>query len=458
MSLRLNTLSARLFLLTSIFALIGVLFVALVISSDYRNNAELRFNEILAANAYNLMGNIEVSESGELSGSPDLGDSRYSLFDSGWYWSVEKIITPDLRMSSLSLADQKIVIPEDVRLDETFQRRFTFTDHTGVELLGLEAQVILGEGNSLYSFKITAGRQSLDQDIARFRNRLTIILLGFALAIVCATYFLVRIGLRPLQDAREKLGAVRSGESPGIEGKFPDEISPLIDETNALIKSNNTIVERARTQVGNLAHSLKTPLAVLNNEMKEIPEKNRELFAGQLKLMQQQVQVYLDRARISARSSTSLAKTEAAPVIAKLVNVVIRLNPDIRVDFQVPETGDIIFEGEEHDLQEIIGNLLENAAKFAKSEVRVGFAQSQDNASAIEFYVEDDGPGMSDEQIDKAKKRGGRVDEGGTGWGLGMSIVRDVVDEYDGRFLLSRSDLGGLKAIIELPGRVEGTG
>ncbi|MEM9329974.1 MAG: HAMP domain-containing sensor histidine kinase [Pseudomonadota bacterium] len=444
-----NTLAWRLFLLSSVAALAGVAAVAFFISSDFRRSAESRLEELLTANIFNLMGSVQIDEKGELMGLPDLGDARYSLFDSGWYWSIEKVGEPEKRLSSLSLADRKIQIPESSDFDETFQRTFEIPDESGQLLSGLEAQIFLGEGNDLFSFKITANKSSLEAEISEFGQRLFLTLSIFALTIVLAMSQLVRFGLRPVSKAAKILADVRRGDAKRIEGEYPDEIQPFIDETNALIVSNNTIVERARTQVGNLAHSLKTPLAILQNEISSLPREKRELYREQTDNMRQQVQVYLDRARISARSSTAIAKTVLNDELEKLVTVVSKLSPDTEIssDFQTDETA--FFEGEKHDLQEIFGNLIENATKYAESNVRVS---TQFGDAGIVVTVEDDGQGMSDEQIEKAMRRGGRIDEGKSGWGLGLSIVTDIVEEYSGVFELSRSQMGGLKASITLPG------
>ncbi len=446
-----NTLASRLFILSSLAAIIGVLVVALVISADYRRNAEAKLNEVLVANVFNLMGTFEVDQNGVLIGLPDLGDSRYNLFDSGYYWSVQKLSDEASRTTSISLSDQKIIIPSTVELDQTFQRSFEMEDNTGQMLQGLEAQVFLGEGDELYSFRISANKSSLNQEISDFRSRLALILSIFAFSIVSATYLLVSLGLKPISRAVETLERVRTGEASRIDGEYPDEIEPLITQTNALIESNNTIVERARTQVGNLAHSLKTPLAVMQNELPKLAKDKQPIFKEQVDTMRSQVQVYLDRARISARSSTSIANTPLFPVLEKLSNVVSKLNPATDIDSDFDDEG-LIFEGEEHDLQEIFGNLIENAAKYASSAMKISAGLSN---GKLQIVVEDDGDGMSEKDIEKAEKRGGRVDEGKVGWGLGLSIVRDIVDEYDGSFKLSKSPMGGLKAVVLLPGRRE---
>lgn len=443
-----NTLALRLFLLASLAAILGVAIVAFVISAEYRRTSEDRLNDILTANIFNLMGNMELDGSGNLTGQPDLGDSRYRLLDSGWYWSVQKVGEPTARVSSLSMAGQQIEIPDKLPFDETFQRQFVMADQQGQMLQGLEAQVFLGEGNDLFSFRITANQSALNEEIAGFTQRIAVILSVLAFSIIFATYWIVKLGLKPISRATQILGDVRTGDAKRIDGDYPDEIQPLIDETNALISSNELIVERARTQVGNLAHSLKTPLAVMQNEISGLPTKKRALFSEQTDAMRKQVQFYLDRARISARSTTSIASTPIVPGIEKLASVVSKLNPATDVSVDLENISEVCFSGEEPDLQEIFGNLLENAAKYARSCMQISASHS---GEMVTIHVEDDGPGMSAEEIRKASKRGGRVDEGKTGWGLGLSIVGDMVDEYDGTLELSRSELGGLKASVSLP-------
>ena len=444
-----NTLAVRLFILSSLTALVGIIIIAFVISADYRRNSEDRLRELLVANVFNLLSAIEVNESGSLTGLPELGDPRYGLFDSGWYWTVTQVGNASNRISSASLVDRTIVAPRNVEFDATFQRLFEYQDDNGETLLVLEKQVYLGEGDNLYSFSITANKTVIDNEISDFRNRLALILSIFAFSIVLATYLAVKFSLRPLVNATRMLGDIRTGKAERIDGHYPDEIQPFITETNALIASNKTIVERAKTQVGNLAHSLKTPLAVMQNELPMIKGQRGKLFSEQMQTMRQQVQVYLDRARISARSATAIASSTVNPVLEKLINVIAKLNPRIDFAFEHSDDVELVFKGEEHDLQEIFGNLLENAAKYAKLEVRVS---AHHDAGNIIICVEDDGIGMAKKDIAKAKLRGGRVDEGKTGWGLGLSIVSDIVDEYEGSFELEQSSLGGLKAVVTLPG------
>jgi len=233
----------------------------------------------------------------------------------------------------------------------------------------------------------------------------------------------------------------------------------LAHEINALIESNRRIVERARMQVGNLAHSLKTPIAVLLNEARTLDNQHGDLLRSQVDAMQAQVQSYLSRARIAAQRGSILARAEAEPALERLIRVMRRLNPDKAFELDLHQPGTLLAM-EQQDLEEVVGNLLENAARFADKRIVVRMTTGSHPSSDpditrrawIELTVEDDGPGLEPDQITEALKRGRRLDESRPGTGLGLSIVSEVVSEYHGKFTLSRSELGGLKATLLLPG------
>lgn len=444
-----RTLSGRLFLLSSIWAVISIAAVAFFISSGYRDNAERRLQELLTANLYALMANVEPSDSGKLVGSPDLRDSRFLKFQSGFYWSVIEVENRSNRLASTSLVDGEILPDGKVKFDSNFERTFNTQDSAGNMLLGVEAQVFLGEGDSVFSFQITGNKSSLNSDVNEFTQRLLILLSLFALGFILVSYFLVRLGLSPLSEVSLRLSDIREGKAEKLEGDFPTEIQPLVDEANSLIHSNNVIIERARTQVGNLAHSLKTPLAVLRNEAGSAKPKVRALIEHQITQMQAQIQTYLDRARIAARVGSVTSRTDLVPVVERLVRVMNKLNPNL--SFEVIEnTSDeeLVFAGEQQDLEEMLGNLLENAGKFANNNVNVLLAAKDKN---INISVEDDGKGMDENESEKAMSRGGRLDETKPGSGLGLSIVKDIAGEYGGSIELGKSKLGGLRAMLILP-------
>jgi signal transduction histidine kinase len=259
-------------------------------------------------------------------------------------------------------------------------------------------------------------------------------------------------GLQPLRRVRNALAMVRQGTAQRLGGRFPAEIEPLANETNALIENNKRIVERSRTQVGNLAHSLKTPLAVLLNEGRALGGDKGKLITEQATSMQQQVEYYLQRARMAAQRDSVVYRTPVKPLVQRMVRVMEKLNPKIDLRLTLPQE-EVIFAGEREDLEEVLGNLLENAMKWAKSVVAVTVgrvADEEGNASLFEISIEDDGPGIPEGKAREALKRGKRLDESKPGTGLGLAIVADLVNEYGGKLALERATLGGLKAGIVL--------
>jgi signal transduction histidine kinase len=243
---------------------------------------------------------------------------------------------------------------------------------------------------------------------------------------------------------------VREGTAQRLDGEFPAEIEPLANETNALIENNKRIVERSRTQVGNLAHSLKTPLAVLINEGRALGGAKGQLIADQAASMQKQVDHYLQRARVAAQRDSVVYRTPVKPLVQRMVRVLQKLKPETRLTLALP-AADIVFAGEREDLEELLGNLLDNALKWAKSTVAVSVSATvKDAAGLFEIAIEDDGPGIPEDKARDALKRGRRLDETKPGTGLGLAIVADLVNEYGGALALERSTMGGLKAVVRL--------
>ncbi|TIT32985.1 MAG: histidine kinase, partial [Mesorhizobium sp.] len=213
-----------------------------------------------------------------------------------------------------------------------------------------------------------------------------------------------------------------------------------------------------RTQVGNLAHSLKTPLAVLINEGRALGGAKGKLIAEQAASMQKQVDHYLQRARVAAQRDSVVYRTPVAPLVQRMVRVLQKLNPQTALSLSLPAV-DIVFAGEREDLEELLGNLLDNAMKWAKSAVAVSVAPISDKTSGagkegavnlFEISIEDDGPGIPEDKAREALRRGRRLDETKPGTGLGLAIVADLVNEYGGVLALERSGMGGLKAVVRL--------
>jgi signal transduction histidine kinase len=246
---------------------------------------------------------------------------------------------------------------------------------------------------------------------------------------------------------------VRSGEAQSVTGAYPREVAPLADEINELLRSNTQIIERARNQVGNLAHGLKTPLAVLRNEASaDKTNPLSKVVVSETDKMTQLVTTYLDRAQIAARSAVVGKKADATLVMLRLVRVMEKLNANVTVAFKRPDASIPWFRGDEGDLEEMAGNLLDNACKWAKSAVAVSMlTERTQTGQMLLVRIEDDGPGLTEDESQKALQRGVRLDQKTPGSGLGLDIVKELVDVYGGSLQLRRSVLGGVLAELRLP-------
>jgi signal transduction histidine kinase len=291
-------------------------------------------------------------------------------------------------------------------------------------------------------------RTEANEAVGAFTLRLGIALGVLALVLVMSALVLIRYGLRPLHEIQGKLQDVRAGRRDMLDGEYPAELSPVVKEINTLITQNRKVVERARTHVGNLAHALKTPLAVLLNEARTGNDRMSELVRRQAEAMSGNVTHYLRSAQAAAQAEVLGARTDIKEPVEGIARMLERLHRDKDISIEVDADPKAVFRGERGDLDDLIGNLLDNAAKWCKSRVEVKVTRTDDGITVI---VDDDGPGLPPENRAKAMERGKRLDESEPGTGLGLSIVRELADIYGGRFFLEDSPLGGLRARLELP-------
>lgn len=458
-----RSLTARVLAVSTVWAVVALVVIGVVISALYRQGSERGFKDLLRAQLFNVVNSISVNEKTVLAGSPQLGDLRFSQPQTGWYWIVDPIgefDTPPLISTSLGNAKLPIASVDEVPFDTGYVRFYTTKDPFGNEVEVAETEVVLDIQGHTARFRVAGNRDVLEADINRFTRNLTIALSIFGLGGLGMNALTILFGLRPLDQVRRSLEKVRAGESERLDGAFPREIQPLANEVNALIDSNRRIVERARMQVGNLAHSLKTPIAVLLNEARVLEASHGELVRTQVDAMQMQVQSYLSRARIAAQRESVLARTEAQPALERLVRVMRKLNPEKEVHLSINPPG-LVLAMELQDVEETVGNLLENAARHARGEVWLNVRPATNEQHAKEtgrqwivLDVDDDGAGLDPDQIALAMKRGKRLDESKPGTGLGLSIVSEIVREYQGTLTLSRREEGGLRAELVLPAAV----
>ena len=452
-SLTPRSLAFRVVAFSTIWAIVTLIVIYTVIAALYRETSERGFDSLLSAHLFNLIGSVGVSQSGTLTGAPDLGDLRFSEPQSGWYWEVEPVSEGLAgRLRSLSMT-QSVPSPgvAEAPFNSSFQRNYITDGIGGEELEVFESEFVLDAQNRVARFRVMGNRSELENEIGIFERRLFTYLSLFGIGMIAINAAAILLGLRPLGRVRRALAQVREGTAQRLGGSFPTEIEPLANETNALIENNRRIVERSRTQVGNLAHSLKTPLAVLLNEARALGGDKGRIIADQATAMQGQLEHYLQRARIAAQRDSVVYRTPVTPLLERMARVMAKLNAGMTVTF-IPPSEEMIFAGEREDLEEIVGNLLENAMKWGRRRVTISLAAAPpvDGHGMFSIVIEDDGPGVPDDKAREVMKRGKRLDETKPGSGLGLAIVSDLVNEYGGRIELGRASLGGLKAVVLL--------
>jgi signal transduction histidine kinase len=273
--------------------------------------------------------------------------------------------------------------------------------------------------------------------------------------LLLTTALQVRFGLSPLKRISESLAAIRSGRAERLEGEFPVEIASLARETNALIEANREIVERARTHVGNLAHALKTPLSVIVNEAAARPaDPLAQKVLEQTDIMRDQIARQLERARLAARSAVVGTLIDVPPVVTALARTMEKIHRDRDVAIALDVPAQARFRGEQQDLEEMVGNLVDNACKWAQSRVAievVANSPTSDGKGRVRIIVDDDGPGLSPAEREQVARRGRRLDETKPGSGLGLSIVVELASLYGGVLTLGTAPIGGLRAELALP-------
>jgi len=426
----------------------------------FEQHVAQQFRAQLTTHLDQLTANLQVDATGAPKLSSALSDPRFSKPYSGLYWQVDRATSntslsfsqPPGLIRSRSLWDDVLKLPVDTPADgEIHQHRIPGPDKANLGVV--ERVVILDEGpastSGAFRLAVAADERQMAEPIERFNGMLWLALglLGGGLALVALVQ--VMIALVPLQRLRGALAAVRDGSRQRLEGSFPAEVQPLVEEFNTVLSENAAVVERARTQAGNLAHALKTPLSVIANAANGTTGELAQLVSVQIEVARKQVDYHLSRSRVAASARLPGARTPVGPVLDGLVRAMRRIHADRDLVLTVASSRqEIAFRGEEQDLQEMLGNLLDNACKWARQRVEVAFAIDD---GRLRIVIDDDGAGIAGDARARVFNRGERADEQVPGSGLGLAIVDDLAQLYDGRVELADSPLGGLRAVLILP-------
>jgi signal transduction histidine kinase len=457
--MRRNSLAVRLFFSASAWVLVILVITGFVLSSVYRNATERAFDRRLNLYLRTLIAEVATPDEPPDRQFQSLGEPLFELPLSGWYWQITRTDTDkaDVR-SSRSLWDKKLPKLEDRGIDLSAAGiRVGYVEGPeGQNLRMVERPVDLGSDGK-FLVGVAGDASEIFDETRSFDYYLGGTFTALGIVLLLTTIFQVRFGLAPLKRISESIADIRSGRAERLEGEFPVEIAPLARETNALIDANREIVERARTHVGNLAHAIKTPLSVIVNEA---VAHGADPFANkvmeQADVMRDQVTHHLQRARIAARVTIVGTVTEVAPALEALQRTMEKIHRDRGIVIEVKADPKAKFRGERQDLEEMAGNLVDNACKWASSRVFIDALVERPAepgaAPTLRILVDDDGRGLSAAERAKVSRRGQRLDESKPGSGLGLSIVTDLAALYGGSLALGNAPIGGLRAELVLPG------
>ncbi len=456
--MRANSLALRLFLWATAWTVVILIITGVALSTLYRHAVERAFDRRLDVYLRTLVADVASPEEAGDKFPQSLGEPLFELPLSGWYWQVTRL-DPDKHdmRASRSLWDAGLPHLQDrgVPAGPDGTRLGYVSGPEDQRLRLVERNIDLGEDGH-YLVAVAGDAAEITDEVHSFDQALIITFSILAAVLLLTTMFQVRFGLAPLKRITDSLTAIRSGTAEHLTGQFPEEIAPLARETNALIDANREIVERARTHVGNLAHALKTPLSVMVNEAGARPG---DAFASkvleQADIMRDQVARHLERARLAARLTVVGSITDVAPVVTALARTMEKIYHDRGVAIEVHADENARFRGERPDLEEMIGNLVDNACKWAAARVAIEVAcERPDPAGAdpvLRVVVDDDGRGLSPSEREQVAQRGRKLDETKPGSGLGLSIVVELASLYGGELKLGTAPLGGLRAELVLP-------
>ena len=441
---KLNSLASRLIAAAAVWTLLGLLIGGFVLSGTFRRSMEQNFDAGLKIDLDSLITAANQDSENGLVVDDRYLNNRFQVVYSGSYYQI-KPVGPDAQgeHKSRSLFDKNIVLSDPSQSGGLTWGYASGPDNQRLRVLSRRISF-----PPAYDFLVAGNLVDVDGAVAEFNDTLFWSFVVLGIGLVGAVFIQVRIGLQPLRRVTRALARIRDGQARRLEGNFPAEIVPLANELNSLIEHSAEVVGRARTHVSNLAHFLKTPLSVLVSEAEAQPGPLADAVKRHVGTMRRQVDHYLTRARAAGSLDVLGNRTLVKPVLDDLARVLMRIHREGGVSISVECPPTLSFRGERQDLEEMAGNLIDNACKWSHGQVMVGVVA---NGATLKLAVEDDGEGLSPEDRDRVGERGERLDESVPGSGLGLAIVRDIAKLYGGTLQLEKADLGGLRAVIMLP-------
>ncbi|MEQ8407971.1 MAG: ATP-binding protein [Gammaproteobacteria bacterium] len=454
------SLQTRLLLAFSVLLFFFLGLTGVILDRAFINSVEGGASESLQVQIYLLLSSAE-EDSGEFYFLEDLREPRFSQLNSGLYGYISSTAYGVLWRSDSARAftmPNSDFFQERIDVGETEFRRFE--DEQGEVYFALSYGILWEDGISEYSFSVVENAAPYYSEIASFRASLWYWLGGVAVLLLVIQFLLLRWGLLPLRRIANDLKKIESGQDDMLHGNYPRELQGVTDNLNLLIETERKQQSRYRTTLGDLAHSLKTPLAVIGglipklsnqeNQANVVDRQQLDAVNEQLERMNQIVSYQLQRA-VQTGDGSSLAKhVNAAQVVGKIIDALKKVYADKNMQVQSTMDNSAIFYGDERDLMEVMGNIMDNAFKYGAGRVAVEIKRLDASARGLHIIVEDDGAGIPIEKQDYVLQRGARADTLVQGQGIGLAVVTDIVNSYEGQINVGDSDLGGARIEVRL--------
>jgi signal transduction histidine kinase len=439
-----KSLTRRIITLSVFWIVIALVFTAILMGRFYRQHTEGHYDDHVFTHVEELVAAVETSNAGQLSLAREPTDPRFHRLNSGWYWEIlegnESLFrSPSLGDSQLDLSETTVSESRDVQ---------TVYGPDGQKLRAQIVNVAYPHESGAVTIVATTPEMAISDDVQEFYLHMATSFLVLGIGLSVAVVMQVRVALKPLNAIQAAISDIKAGKMERLPRDFPSDVQPLVDELNYLLDHNETLLKRARNQLGDLAHSVKNPLTVIRNEARTMSGKQGQLILDQSHVMANSIDHYLSRARIYGKQDAIGYRTSVKSVIDDLCFAVEHIHKDRAISVDEQSLDDKWFRGEAQDLEEMAGNLIDNAFKWAKTKVLVS-CNSDHNQLCL--TIEDDGPGIAKEEIETITKRGRRLDEKTPGYGHGLGIAEDIAILYGGSLELGRSKMGGLKAELRLP-------
>ena len=445
------SIQTRLVIAFSVLLFVFLGLTGIVLDRAFRNSIEAGASERLQVQIYLILAAAEYSD-GEFYFLEDLREPRFNQLNSGLYGFISRPSLGELWRSDsaevFSLADPQVLL-QSVQVGET---QFSKTmNAVNEEYFVLSYGILWEDGISEYNFTVMENSAAYYSEISNFRTSLWSWLGGVALLLLLIQFFLMRWGLSPLHRMARDLKQIETGERSQLAENYPQELHGVTNNLNVLIETERKQQQRYRTTLGDLAHSLKTPLAVIAGIMQTLSRKQKEsgeqlgAVEEQLSRMNQIVSYQLQRAVQSNQSSALARQVLVKPVVGKVLDALAKVYRDKSVSVAKQCEEALQFRGDERDLLEVLGNTLDNAFKYGNSQVRIIADSESDEFQGLEIVIEDNGYGISEQKQEFVLQRGARADTLVQGQGIGLAVVTDIVSSYEGAIVVGSSDLGGAK-------------